>query len=229
MSKLHIFDMDGTLLYGSTASVEISRQVGKLDAAADIEDGWRHGEIGDVRFWELCLPLWQGISDEDIDRAFEAAPWLDGIAAVFADIAARGEYSTVISQSPLFFVQRLLRWGAGSAYGARVEPGGRSSSDLLLTTEDKVTIACELMDGYGLIPADCVAYGDSSSDVALFNLLPYTVAVNGSASIRQLAAVGYDGTDLREAYAAGRSVLWGDGSADSADATLEPPNLETRT
>lgn len=208
MTKLHIFDMDGTLLRGA-ASVEICRYLGRFDEANSVEEAWVRGEIGDVAFWELMLPLWDGISDEEIDSAFAAAPWLDGVAEVFADITARGEHSAVISQSPLFFVRRLMNWGAGAAYGAGVEPGGRSDADLLLTVEDKVSIAEHLIAEHGLSADDCVAYGDSTSDVGLFSRLRHTVAVNGNARIRELAAAGYTGSDLREAYAIGRALLAG--------------------
>ncbi|MHA6796076.1 HAD family hydrolase [Pseudonocardia bannensis] len=206
MSRLHIFDMDGTLLRGA-ASVELSRYLGKFDLANAVEEAWVRGEITDIEFLDRVLPLWEGISEEQIDQAFEASPWIDGVAEVMADIAVRGEYSTVISQSPRFFVERLIRWGVGSAHGAGVVPGGRSGHDLLLTAEDKVTIADVLMADYGLTAAECVAYGDSTSDVLLFQRLPHTVAVNGNAKIRGLAAVSYEGTDLREAYAAGRALF----------------------
>ncbi|WP_214370076.1 HAD family hydrolase [Pseudonocardia sp. H11422] len=218
MTRLHIFDMDGTLLRGA-ASVELSRYLGMFEAADAVEQAWLRGEISDIEFWERVLPLWKGISEEEIDRAFEAAPWIDGVADVFADIADRGEYSTVISQSPRFFVKRLMNWGVGSAHGAGVEPGGRSGPDLLLTVQDKVTIADALMADYGLTAADCVAYGDSTSDVALFQRLHHTVAVNGNATIRELAAVSYEGTDLRDAYAAGRALL---GSVNGAGAGGSP-------
>lgn len=208
MTKLHIFDMDGTLLRGA-ASVEICRYLGRFDEANSVEEAWVRGDIGDVAFWELILPMWDGISDEEIDSAFEAASWLDGIPEVFADITARGEHSVVISQSPLFFVRRLRNWGAGATYGAGVEPGGRSGTDLLLTVEDKVSITEHLMAEHGLTGEDCVAYGDSTSDVGLFNRLRHTVAVNGGARIRELAAAGYTGPDLREAYAIGRALLAG--------------------
>jgi phosphoserine phosphatase len=208
MSKLHIFDMDGTLLRGA-ASVELCRHLGKLAEADAVEQAWVRGEITDVQFWELMLPLWEGLTEDEIDLAFTAAPWIDGVAEVFADIAARGEYSVVISQSPLFFVRKLKDWGASAVFGAGVEPGGRSGRDLLITVEDKVSISEHLMGEHGLTPADCVAYGDSTSDVGLFGRLPHTVAVNGNKRIRQLAAATYTGRDLREAYALGRALLAG--------------------
>ncbi len=206
MSKLHIFDMDGTLLIGS-ACLEISRHMGKIEAVNEIEERWGRGQVGHVEFYDLCIPLWRGLSEADIDVVFEISPWLDGVAAVWEDIARRGEHSAVITLSPQFFADRLLRWGLGSAHGAGVLAGTVVDPELVLTPESKVAVAEELMERYGLAEPDCVAYGDSASDVPLFKVLGNTVAVNGAESIREVAAITYDGSDLREAYAAGRSLL----------------------
>jgi phosphoserine phosphatase len=206
MSKLHIFDMDGTLLRGS-ACLEISRHVGQLDEVNAIEERWSRGEVGHVAFYELCLPLWAGLAEDDVEAVFHATEWLDGIEDVWADIARRGEHSAVITLSPQFFAVRLLDWGLGSAHGALVEAGLEPVPERVLTPASKVDVAFQLIDRLGLTPEDCVAYGDSASDIPLFSHLPNTVAVNGSPSIRELAAVAYDGGDLREAYAAGRALL----------------------
>nr|WP_240940624.1 haloacid dehalogenase-like hydrolase [Planosporangium flavigriseum] len=205
---MHVFDMDGTLLRGS-ATIEICRHIGHLAAARAIEDGWARGEIDDIEFWDRCMPLWCDLTDADIDRAFHAGEWIEGVAEVLADIAARGEYSAVITQSPQFFVDRMLHWGATTVHGAAVELGGKPGPEWLLSVEDKVRITKSLIDRYGLTTADCVAYGDSTSDVGIFQYLPYTVAVNGNPAIRDLAVASYEGWDLREAYAIGRALLSG--------------------
>jgi phosphoserine phosphatase len=206
MSKLHIFDMDGTLLRGS-ACLELSRHMGQLAAVNDIEERWGRGEVGHVEFYELCLPLWEGLCDADVDKVFAETDWLDGIATVWTDIARRGEYSAVISLSPQFFADRLLAWGVGSAHGAAVEAGVVPDPERVLTPEAKVTVALDLLERYGLTEADCVAYGDSASDLPLFERLPNTVAINGTPSLRRAASIAYEGSDLREAYAAARSLL----------------------
>jgi phosphoserine phosphatase len=206
MTKLHVFDMDGTLLRGS-ACLDISRHLGHLDAVLEVEDAWGRGEVGHVEFYELLLELWQGLTDEDIDVVFRGTAWMDGIHDVWADIAERGEHSAVISLSPQFFVDRLLPWGLGSAHGAGVHPDTPLDRQLVLSPEGKVVIVSELLERYGLSEDDCVAYGDSSSDVPLFQRLRHTVAVNGSESVRNVAVVRYDGSDLREAYALGRALL----------------------
>lgn len=208
MSRLHVFDMDGTLLHGS-ACLEVSRHLGQLDAISVIEDAWGRGEVGHVQFYELCLPLWAGLTDELIGDIFNATPWLAGVREVLADIAGRGEYSAVISLSPQFFVDRLLSWGLTRGYGAEVRPGVRLDPARVLTPASKVGLVQGLLTELGLAAADCVAYGDSSSDLPLFEVLGNTVSVNGTPALRALARAHYAGPDLRGAYVLGRALLAG--------------------
>ena len=206
MTRLHIFDMDGTLLTGS-ACLEISKFVGQIEAVNDIEQRWGRGEVGHVEFYELCIPLWQGLTSDDVDEVFLNTPWLGGVPRVFADIAARGERSAVISLSPQFFVDRLLDWGLASAHGAGVEAGVGVDPALVLTPASKVAILEDLLTQYDLADHDTVAYGDSSSDMPLFARLTNTVSVNGTESLRAQAARHYEGSDLWSAYELGRSLL----------------------
>ncbi|MFE0374049.1 HAD family hydrolase [Streptomyces inhibens] len=204
MSKLHLFDMDGTLLYGSAAAIEISRQLGLDREIAELERGFAAGELTPVRFAQLACDLWAAeLTELQLAAAFDGAPWLAGIQEVWADIRARGERCAVISLSPSFFVERLLAWGADAAHGSRwpavpirqqVEPAG------ILSPAAKVRIADELCMTYGLTRADCVAYGDSMSDTELFAVLPQSVAMNADHHVSDLASYAYVGRDLREAY-----------------------------
>lgn len=214
MSRLHVFDMDGTLLRGASVE-EISRSLGCLEEASELERVYSRGEVTDATgWWDRMLALWSGATEDDLDRAFEAASWMDGVPEVLSDISARGERSVVISQSPLFLVRRLERWGAQATYATTVERGVPCRADQLLGPEDKIRITASMLDEFGLAPTDCVAYGDSTSDAVLFGRLPFTVAVNAAPAIRELATRTYDGTDLRGAYAMGRALV--DGDQDSS-------------
>jgi phosphoserine phosphatase len=205
-TKLHIFDMDGTLLAGS-ACLELSRRAGYIDDVEEMEERWGRGEIGHVEFYELLLPLWAELGEEDIEEVFAEVAWLDGIEEVWRDIDARGERSVVITLSPQFFAAKLRALGLHEAYGAEVLAGGEVVPAQVLTPESKVYIATEVLERLGLGADDTVAYGDSSSDVPLFEILENTVAVNGSESLAEHAAVAYRGNDLREAYALGRGLI----------------------
>jgi phosphoserine phosphatase len=204
VSALHVFDMDGTLLEGS-ACLDLSRRAGHLDTVMEVEERWVRGEVGHLEFYELLIPLWEDLTEADVDAVFAASAWLEGIEDVAADIARRGEHSAVISMSPQFFAARLR--GFETAHGASVEIGAVPVAGQVLHPETKVEITLELLERYGLGEDDCVAYGDSSSDLPLFDRLENTVAVNASAALRDVAATHYDGHDLRRAYAAGRALL----------------------
>ncbi|MCD2147388.1 HAD family hydrolase [Gordonia paraffinivorans] len=205
-TRLHVFDMDGTLLNGA-AALELSTFLGRREVGLEIEQLWHAGQITDFDFWSALLDVCEHATEDDLDTAFEQANWLDGITDTFADIRSRGEVAIVISQSPTFFVEKLRNWGAHEAYGSDVVIGQPLSENATLSPEAKVHITRDALERYGISPADCVAYGDSSSDVELFRWLPNTVAVNGNPVVSGLAAVRYQGNDLREAYALGRTLL----------------------
>jgi phosphoserine phosphatase len=208
MSILHLFDMDGTLLRDSTASLELARRLGHLEKVRQYERASAEGEIDSRRFHELCQTLWVDATEADVEAAFAVAPWMLGLREVLADIAARGEFSAVISLSPSFWVERLLAWGAGSVHATEVVLGSVEVDHAkVLTARSKVVIADRLCKELALSEEECVAYGDSRSDVELFSVLPFTVAVNGDPAIERLAKASYQGLDLRVAYALGRGLI----------------------
>ncbi|MFF5934989.1 HAD family hydrolase [Streptomyces sp. NPDC012508] len=201
--RLHLFDLDGTLIRGSAAAVEISRQLGLAEEIAALERGFLLDGMTPDEFAVQAHALWSALTTEQVTAAFEGAPWLAGIREVWADIHAQGGRCAVISLSPDFFVERLLDWGADATHGSRwpsvpfTAPIDRPS---ILTAAAKVSIARRLCAEYGIGLEDCVAYGDSMSDAELFAAVPLTVAVNADHHLAGLSRHTYTGGDLREAY-----------------------------
>ncbi|MFB7375559.1 HAD family hydrolase [Streptomyces sp. NPDC056222] len=201
--RLHLFDLDGTLIRGSAAAVEISRQLGLTEEIAALEQGFLlHGLTPD-EFAVQARELWSALTLEQVTAAFEGAPWLAGIREVWADIRAQGGRCAVISLSPDFFVERLLDWGVDSAHGSQWPPVPFTAPvhrPGILNATAKVSIARRLCAEYGIGIEDCVAYGDSMSDAKLFAVVPVTVAVNADRHLAGLSRHAYEGGDLREAY-----------------------------
>ena len=207
---LHVFDMDGTLLKGTTASLQIARHLGCADELAALEARFAAGEVGTRGFAAAVHALWGTLTQPAVAAIVLASPWLNGIQEVCADIRRRGERSAVITMSPDFFARHLLESGfddvAASRFPAlpfREQPDPAA----ILTPQDKVRIADELRDRHGLPLSRCVAYGDSMSDAPLFRTLTKTVAVNADHHLTGLAALSYRGDDLAGAYALGRALL----------------------
>ncbi|GHB24965.1 HAD family hydrolase [Streptomyces chryseus] len=203
MTRLHLFDLDGTLMRGSAAAVEISRQLGVSAEIAGLERDFLLRGMAPDEFAVRARELWGELTEDHVAAAFAGAPWLSGIKEVWADIRSRGEYCAVISLSPDFFVQRLLAWGVHAAHGSRwpavpfLEPVERAG---ILNASAKVKIADRLCEEFGLIRSDCVAYGDSMSDAEIFASVPLSVAVNADHHVSDLAVLAYRGGDLREPY-----------------------------
>ncbi|WP_037911362.1 HAD family hydrolase [Actinacidiphila yeochonensis] len=206
MSRLHIFDMDGTLLRGTSAPMQIAEQLGKVAQFQELEQQLLDGVIDPPVFSQRAFAMWDELTEEHVSAAFAASPWLAGIREVWAEITARGEFCAVVSLSPDFFVSRLRAWGAHAARASAYptlpfRPGVVLDTAGILLPSSKVTVADELCAQYGVSRADCVAYGDSRSDTDLFAVVPVSVAVNGDDHVSALATHHYRGGDLREAYA----------------------------
>ncbi|MFD8020287.1 HAD family hydrolase [Streptomyces lavendulae] len=203
MTVLHLFDLDGTLMYGSAAPVEISRQLGRSAEIAELERAFGAREIGPQEFSVAAHALWADLTPSHVRAAFDGSPWLSGIREVWQEIAERGDLCAVISLSPSFFVELLLEWGAHAAHGS-VFPEVPFTRPVdvtgILTPEAKVDVADRLCERFGVTRADCVAYGDSMTDAVLFEAVPRSVAVNARPHLARRATHVYEGRDLREAY-----------------------------
>ncbi|MGQ4378969.1 HAD family hydrolase [Streptomyces sp. SAS_267] len=203
MARLHLFDLDGTLLHGSTAPLEISRQLGLEAETIALEKAISEGRIGPPEYAAQVHALWTDLTEVQVAAAFDGAPWMSGIEDVWREIRRNGDYCAVVSLSPSFFVERLLSWGAHAAHGSRfpavpfVEPLDPAG---VLSSAAKVQIADLLCAEFGVSRAECVAYGDSGSDTDLFGVVPVSVAVNADRHLRSLATHSYVGRDLVAAY-----------------------------
>lgn len=208
MSLLHVFDMDGTLLRETTASIEIARELGCLSALQKLEQQFKTSQINTHEFADGVYQLWAELTSDDVSCIFDKAPWIRGLREVFEDIRLRQEYSLVVTMSPDFFARYLEQIGADCVVASRF-PSLPFKEELdasgILSPEEKVVIVEEKLFEYGLDNSSCIAYGDSSSDIPLFKTLKHTISINGDAFITPLSRHQYVGDDLREAYNLARS------------------------
>src|SRR5262245_11044355 len=119
MARLHLFDLDGTLLPGTSAPLEISRQLGLEAETVLLEQAIATGRITPPEYAVQVHALWSELTEAHVAAAFAEAPWLSRIEEVWTEIRESGDFCAVISLSPSFFVERLTRWGAHAAFGSR--------------------------------------------------------------------------------------------------------------
>ncbi len=207
---LHVFDMDGTILIGTTASRLIAKQTGTSEALDILEARFGQGELTTREFAAAIHPLWAGLEARQVADAFDDAPWIRRIDTVLKDIQARDDHAIVITMSPDFFANMLLSLGFHAIEASRFPPlplQGRLDRTAILSPEDKPLITELHARGRGIPAERCIAYGDSMSDLHLFQSMKNTVAVNATDELKQLAVASYDGDDLFSAYELGRSLV----------------------
>jgi phosphoserine phosphatase len=206
MTALHVFDMDGTLLRETSASIELARHLGEEELLFQLEKQSFEGKLSNLEFHTHTNTLWRKLTPQLVRQVFDGSPWIGGIAQVWKDIVERGEQVIVISMSPLFFVELLRPWGA-PVYASHNPIDGPVDPTRVLEAESKVTITLEIAAQARISPERIVAYGDSRSDEPLFRHVGASVAMNAIPSLETLAFASYRGEQLCEAYQLGRAQL----------------------
>lgn len=195
------FDVDGTLVPGTSSSVFLAGFLGHRDELAAAEDGYASGALDNRHVSELDAAGWEGVPEEQVTGWLDGLPlvagisetvawcWSNGLVPVLATLAWSpvGEYLTG-------------RFGFHSFSGARLETaGGRFTGRVAhhFDEYDKRDFALALARELGLDPLACGAVGDSRSDLPLFASVGVAVAFNASKQARTAATVAVDDDDLR--------------------------------
>lgn len=189
-SKLAIFDMDGTLIPGTTAAQEIAKTSDTLKEIQALESSYSRGEIDSMQFSHRANEYWHQSGPQLYQQAWEASPKLENISSTLASLRSNGFITCLITMAPIEFARCFQEFDYvyGSNYGKRI-----------INPEDKPNIALNLQRKYQIDLENTFAFGDSHSDIPLFSILTNTLAVNGSPELQELAKAAYVGNDLREA------------------------------
>lgn len=196
------FDLDGTLLPETTVSVLTARHLGYEAKLRSLEEQYRRHEISNTDVADASGGWYEGVRLEEIERQLDAAPWIDGIEATVTALRERGCHVLLGTVTWKFAAEMLGRWHGFDAVSG-TEMG---TADGVLTGEvtryfdehDKLTFVGEYCDAVGASLEECVAVGDSRSDVPLFEAVGFSVAVNATPDAREAADVHLATDDLRD-------------------------------
>jgi phosphoserine phosphatase len=206
--RAHIFDMDGTLLHGTTAPVLLAGALGELDALHELERRFADGRATAVDFARELHRMWGVVAPEVAAAAFAAAPLLANVREVLADIRVRDERACLITMSPDYFADQFLDFGFDAVFasGFPRAAGVPLDESKILNPRDKPVLAARFCAEHGLSLDDAIAYGDSMSDVFLFDAVGIRISVNGDHHLAERSDFAVDGTDLLPAYEAARRL-----------------------
>lgn len=212
MKRLYAFDMDGTLLLDTTASLEIAKVTNTQEELFLLEDSFRNKKINTKEFARSLFTLFfskdKTIEKDILQVAFELSPKLKNISSVVQQIKQNNDIPILITMSPNFFADFFYSYGFVHVFASYFPQNIFESFDenKILTPQDKPRICIELCQKYNLDFKETVALGDSMSDYPLFKELTHTVSVNGDKKISSMAKYNYKGNDLEELFR--KFLLW---------------------
>lgn len=199
LKRLYIFDMDGTLLPTSTGLVELAKVLQTETELQELEGLYRIGKLDTVHFTKEISKLWGSVDSAVAKRAFDQAEKIRGILAATDFIRRSGSKSCVLTMSQDIFANHFLAFGFDYVFATPYPPHNNFNFSDVLTPVDKVRLVEELCTALDLELGESIAFGDSISDVELFQNVKYSVSINGDAYISDLAYASYVGKDICEA------------------------------
>lgn len=201
--RLFIFDMDGTLLPSTTALIEIAKRTGHYQELHQLEEDLSENRIENAAFATAVSNLWFDIiTQKTVKDAFMDSPKMHHIKEVLEDISRNGDYSCLITLSLKFYARHFLDFGFNYIFASEYMDIENKTLQIhkILDAKHKPHFAKEICKKHQLDFASSAAFGDSSSDLLLFQELHHTVAVNAKQNLRSYAKHHYDGLDLMHAY-----------------------------
>src|SRR3954469_11652564 len=73
------FDLDGTLLRGTTVSLLTAEWLGRRGELDELEQRYAEGAISNAVIAERSAPWFAGRSPAEVERSLAAGPWIDGV------------------------------------------------------------------------------------------------------------------------------------------------------
>jgi HAD superfamily hydrolase (TIGR01490 family) len=254
MTRIVFCDVEGTLLLDSFPRIVLqeARALGRLSLAQKLQVAvlgsmavWFRGKSLGRRLQTLAMVRSiAGSRVDDVDQVLDQAlPHV--VAACKPQMLARLEahrrdgYELVLLSAGLHAgIEKLAQalGGRGEGTRLRVRAGrytGRTAGGVC-QGQGKAKRAVEVIQERNADPADCLAYGDTASDIPFLSLLGFPVAVDPDTALRIYASQNgwpvlrftSDGHEPGAGVISSEPAAGGDGEPAAANSNLELPAAE---
>jgi len=183
--RLAAFDLDGTLKQARDPYVYIHRHLGTLEASEAHFQAGISGAIPYEEWLRLDVSLWIGTPRARLEALLRENPYLPGAEETVAALKAAGVRVVIISTGPLLHAEMVAaELGIGPVVGSEIffdgDPGnpvvsGRVRAHLAL--HEKGIVLERLQAQFGVSPAECLAVGDTFTDIPMFERAAVGIAV----------------------------------------------------
>jgi phosphoserine phosphatase len=200
--RLACFDLDGTLVRGTSVSQFLADRRGESERMAELERLYTAGEISNSVVADEQAGAYAGVPLEEVVAQLADIPCIQGIDETLRALAEKQVVSLLCTVTWSFAAQEFVRrHGFSSASGTEIELEDGLPTGAVKRYFDALDKR-EFVESYcaenGISPAQCFAVGDSRSDIPLFDAVGFSVALNATPEARAAATVALDTDDLTD-------------------------------
>jgi phosphoserine phosphatase len=197
-----VFDLDGTLLRGTTVSLMLAQWLGRGEEIAELERAYHAHEISNSVVADTSAAWFAGCRTADVWKILADGPWINGMAETLQTLGDAG-INLLLGTITWSFAAEMLRERHGFAAISGTEMAANDGVlsgvvSLYFNEHDKLRFVQEWCAEHGYSMSQVAAVGDSRSDVPLFREVGLSIALNATPDARNAAMHALDTDDLRD-------------------------------
>ena len=201
--RLACFDLDGTLVRGTTVSQHLADRFGQSELMAELERRYATGEISNSVVAEETARTYRDIPLPQVVAELSDISCIEGIDSTLATLRERGIKSLLGTVTASFAAEEFgRRHGFAAVSGTQIEldlngiPTGAVKRHF--DEWDKLEFVRSYCEANNIDLTECIAVGDSRSDIPLFEAVGFSIAINATPQARKAASVALDTEDLAD-------------------------------
>jgi phosphoserine phosphatase len=198
--RLVCFDLDGTLVRGTSVSLHLAARLDRLRAVEQLEAAYQRSEVTAAELADATAGWYRGLSRREVWTTLAEIPTIGGIGQALEMLRQRRVRLLLATCTWRFAAEYFqARYGFDAVCGTKMKESGRTLSGVVSEYMDGPTKAGFLVDfcaREGIALEDCVAIGNSRSDVPMFTVAGRSIALNATPEARRAARVSIETEDL---------------------------------
>lgn len=202
--RLAGFDLDGTLIYGTTVLLHLGQKLSAMGFVQELVEGYESYRLTNKGVSTAAAVLFKGWRKEDLVVLLEDVPCLDDIDPTVQYLKKRGVRCVVASVTFGFaseWFARRFGFDDYSGIDLMVDDEGRYTGEVSrhFDEHDKRRFIINQCRDLGVDGSNAFFIGDSRSDLPTFGFVGFSVALNASNPARAIASLAIDSRSLLEA------------------------------
>lgn len=180
--KVACFDMDGTLIQGTTSNLFFAKLLNVEKEVIELEQRLKKGEVDSDTFMIVVSEIMDKLTVDYIMESFDLLPIVDGIHETLQFLRNANIVPIIVTTSNIIFAECLKeRYGFERVFGTihEVSPEGCiGMGKTVCSSKHKIQHVRELVQSLSGTMSQVMAIGDSFSDLPLFSEVGCSIAFN---------------------------------------------------